>query len=763
MKLRLKYRLVGFMVWCATVLALAPAAGQTGSSPVAERHEFGAIAPLVDQLRHGADSSLVVHIGANNFEILKDVTTPITANEARAARAELRKVKPGLPLIRFTTSHEIAEYELDERTTIEVGIDTTPEKWIRRTFENIATYPDSAWKRFIEFGLRNGLSELTVYEQGTARLGKMTFAAVGPAAWVYPGGLLHSSPAFYEDMRVSPNYPESAGTNGFVVLVRDPDQDIGGRFRLMSGLAALLAANPNVSFEYLVEGAFPEKPAGLDPRPQAARQERAISDGGLGDYMRRFPEAQRKWIVNSMLRRFLVDTPLAFQLLRSPEPKIQGLAIDDNRYLSESPVSFIDPSKIQAALKALVEITAPSDQSNTDSEESAARRMVLEGVEMTAALQRTDSTNSRATQLIKHLERLKAGFGALGDIASEISKSSPEMQAHADALEKESAAYSAEVEKCRHALKRNETMLPFIETAGRNSAKKVPLVFIGSYHIEAITRQLRTDGIAYVVIESRKRAPNSLSYRDQKRFQNFLDDPDADLKSAARTSKGLCSLTEEQVRASHIPFINTILPDAITRQNNVMSATDIGNIDVNRLQLAVTSNGWLLDSVVEIGKVNARGVNSPGIGAANTGSLGSISSGAPAPGMPVGAFAFFDEVDGKPRLVLLDKDSEHWRDEDRYARLADATFAVPYASEGQTPVIHFVSHPGGSSSSREYFSIYKGDSKRVYLVEGSISSAASVLSLSTVRSRGSVNIHAQLGELLQRGQDVEKIELATSK
>jgi hypothetical protein len=76
----------------------------------------------------------------------------------------------------------------------------------------------------------------------------------------------------------------------------------------MSGLAALFAANSNVSFEYLVEGAFPEKPAGLDPTLQAARQERAISDGGLGGYLRRFSEPQRKWIVNSMLRRFLSTT-----------------------------------------------------------------------------------------------------------------------------------------------------------------------------------------------------------------------------------------------------------------------------------------------------------------------------------------------------------------------------------------------------------------------------------------------------------------------
>ena len=129
-------------------------------------------------------------------------------------------------------------------------------------------------------------------------------------------------------------------------------------------------------------------------------------------------------------------------------------------------------------------------------------------------------------------------------------------------------------------------------------------------------------------------------------------------------------------------------------------------------------------------------MDGPGIGAANTGSLGSSSSGAPAPRMPVGAFAFFDEVDGKPRLVLLDKDSERWREEDRYARLADAMFAVPYADTDHTPVVHFASHSGSSSRGREFFSVYKRDSKRVYLVEGSISSAPSILGLSTVRSRG---------------------------
>ena len=122
------------------------------------------------------------------------------------------------------------------------------------------------------------------------------------------------------------------------------------------------------------------------------------------------------------------------------------------------------------------------------------------------------------------------------------------------------------------------------------------------------------------------------------------------------------------------------------------------------------------------------------------------AGGVPPPEMPRGAFAFFEEADGKPRLVLLDKENERWRGEDRYARVADAMFAIPYADKDQTPIIHLVRHPAGKSSSREYYSIYKPNSKRVYLVEGSISSVAAVLKLSTVRGRGSVNVNVQLGE-----------------
>jgi len=594
------------IVWCSTIFAL---------SQGAERPAFSAIAPVIDELRHSAGTNLVVHIGASGFEILKEVTTPITSTEARAARTELRKHGSGLPSIRFTKTHEIAAYDLDPRTVIEVEIDTTPEKWTRRRLESIATYPDSAWERFIEFCLRNGMTELTVYEQGDARFGEITFASVGPATIGYPGGSLHLSPAFYEDARVSPDYPASAGTNGFVILIHGPHQDVGERFHLMSGLAALSTANPALKFEYLVEGAFP------------------------------------------------------------------GLAIDDNRFLGKPGATSVEPFKIEAALTALAEFAAPSDPENPNSEEAAARGMIREGVYMTAALQRADSTNLTDTQMIKHLERLKASFGALGDVASEISKSVPEMHAYADALETQSTAYSTEAQKYKDALQRNETMLPFIEAAGRNCAKKLPLVFIGSSHTEAITRRLRTDGIGYVVIEPRRLAPYNHIDRDQKRFED-LHDPDA---------------------------------------------TDMGNINLNRLQLAVASNGWLVDSVVEIGKEN--GLD--------------------------GAFAFFDEADGKPRLVLLDKDSERWRGEDRYARLRVAMFALPYAGKGQTAVIHFVRLPAGKSSSREYYSIYKPDSKRVYLVEGSISSVASVLRLSTVRARGSVDIHVQLGELLNRAANVE--------
>jgi hypothetical protein len=43
------------------------------------------------------------------------------------------------------------------------------------------------------------------------------------------------------------------------MLIREPHQDIGERFGLMSGIAALFSANSNVNFEYLVEGAVPEK------------------------------------------------------------------------------------------------------------------------------------------------------------------------------------------------------------------------------------------------------------------------------------------------------------------------------------------------------------------------------------------------------------------------------------------------------------------------------------------------------------------------
>lgn len=679
------------IAWCTTILA---------ASQAAERPAFGAIAPILDQLRHGTGSNMEVHIDANSFEILQEATTPITSTEARAARVELRKHGSGLPSIRFTKSHEVAAYDLDERNVIEVDINATPEKWTRRRLETVATYPDSAWEPFVEFCLRNGLTELTVYEQGAARFGEITFAAAGPAAIGYRSGSLHLSPAFYENARVSPDYPESAGKNGFVVLIHDPDQDAGERFRLMSGLAALFAANPALNFEYLVEGAFPEA-------------ERSIRDGGLGDYLRRFPEPRRKLIVNAMLREFLIDTPLAFQLSKSPEAPIHGLAIDDDRFFRKSEATFVESSKIGAALTALREFAAPRDQENTNSEEAAARGMTLEGVYMTAALERANPTNLSDAQLIKHLERLKASFGALGDVAAEIAKSLPEMQVPADSLKKQSAAYSTEVQKYKDALQRNDTMLSFIEAAGRNCAEKVPLAFIGSSHTEAITRRLRTDGIGYVVIEPRRLAPYNHLDRDQKRFEN----------------KNLCSLTNDQVRTSHIPFIQAILKEAATRQIGIASVAGMGNISLNRLQLAVASNGWLVDSAVEIGSADSAGID--------------------------GAFAFFDEADGTPRLVLLDKDSERWRGEDRYARLRDAMFALPYGGKDQTAVIQFVRQPASKSSNREYYCIYRPDSKRVYLVEGSNSSVASVLSLATVRGRGSVNVHVQLGQLLIGAGDVE--------
>jgi hypothetical protein len=143
-----------------------------------------------------------------------------------------------------------------------------------------------------------------------------------------------------------------------------------------------------------------------------------------------------------------------------------------------------EPFKIQAALTALVAFAASREQENTNLEEEAGRGMIQEGAYMTAALYRADSTDLNDTQLIKHLERMKASFGALGDVASEISRGLPEMQPHAEALAKQCTAYSTEAQNYNKALKRTTPHCPLSKLRDGNRPRKCP-----SFSSPATTRR----------------------------------------------------------------------------------------------------------------------------------------------------------------------------------------------------------------------------------------------------------------------------------
>lgn len=744
----------------STAVALSLSCYQCRAQDLTADSGFTTTRNLVDQLRRGQDSRLVLHLSADGFEVLDIKSAPI---DAGAAHVKLREMEVPLPSIRFTESKEFAVYTVDSRTTIEAEVGSKPEKWIQRTATVTAAYPATAWNDFIEFCLRDGMTEFQLYQEGTSRFGEITFAATGPASISYVGGTINFSSAFYEDMRLSPDYPSQSGSNGFVVLVHDPHSDVSGRFRLVSGLSALFAANSGKSFEYLVEGAYPDPDGGRD---LLSLRSRAISDGGLKKQLSKYPQAQQRAIVYSMLGRFLIDTPMAYQLLDPQSKAVHGIAIDDNRLLAEANVSRPSAAALDESFKQLWSAVTASTKNSADSKESEVKAGIFEIVYLTRALQQADLEDVSDQQLIDHFARLQQMFDLLDRLASELAKADPKLASASAVFHKQSDFYANEVTTYKNALKRNDMMLRFIESAARSSQARVPLAFIGSYHTRGLTRGLQAEHIGYVVIEPRRRAPSNHLEQDEKRFNEFLHDPNAYFRSQLSLNKGLCSLTPEQVQITHVPYSHSAALRFESHVGEINGAIDIGRISRGRLQEAVASNGWLDNADVVIGNRPSlesaagnvsSGGHGGGTGNSSGGAVGEAGSsgggGQKPPGIPAGAFAFFEEFGNRSRLVILDKESLRWEGDDRYRALGQAMFAFPFGDKKEIPVLHFARHAKGFSDGREYVSVYDGKSRRVYLVEGNVPQVASLLAFSAIRSRGSVNVHVQLGVLLKGGDN----------
>lgn len=691
--------------------------GQDQTPDASAKPGMERVASLIHQLRAGDIQRFRIDLDADTFTVLKSVEDPLPEAEAKA---ELQKAKV-TPTIRFTRTQELMCRQVSPGVWIEQTINNDKDFhgsiWSKRTLETVATYPNSLWDTFVGMAFENGLSDFKVTNSSEGRRAELEFDSDGPSAIRYGSQSLVLSKDFYRLMRVSTDYKPVSGRNGFVVLIHDPHQSIKGRFALMQGLDTLLGSNSKRPVEFLVEGAFPETD-GVDYRQLPTR---LLSDGGLAQRVETMSESVRAQLIYSMLSTYLIDTPLAYRILYH-RSDIHSFAIDDNRYLHE--IEMRPPKETDKAIETIL--------NHLDGDSLLEARGALGLFEM---LDSADAQQISDLQLLGFYREIASTIRSFASIAEK--NAANDISSSIEIVNKFAESYENRAKQYERALERNKTMLTFIKQEAARASEQLPIAFIGSYHTWGITEDLRRAGIGYVVIEPRPRIARPSS-SESTTFDNFLINPDAYFASVAKTNKGLAGLTKEQVDKFHTPYMarqKERLTEQLAALARLKASNASGKINGSLIEEAFRQNASLNEATVEIG---------------------GNGSGVP-PNAPRGAFAFFDEHDGKRRLVLLGVDDNQWGSEERYACLKHAIFDLPTGEAAAATLFHLSKHYQDEKTGRIYYTSYDRSNRRLYLVEAPVANAGALLSLSAIRRGGAVNVHVVVSDLVPGEKDVERI------
>jgi hypothetical protein len=716
-----------FVFACCLLGALTVLFAQTPSS---RRPDLVRLRTSIQVLRSGDDAELSISFDQSTFTVRKGVRVQIDAVEGRKLLdSSTLDEPPGVRVAQnkfFVVTHVSASTWIETELVSQGGAGG---EWNKKTLEPIATFPSGQWSAFINFTSRLGLMHYASYSSDQGNGGILLFSSKGPSSVSSTPGTLQLSDEFYRYMRLSPTHPPSAGSTGFVIIVHDPHSDVAGRFTLLRGLEALISANPQMPVSFMNEGHFPETP-GID---YSLLRNRRISDGGLSAALAQITDdASRKAAIFRLTEKLLVDVPRAYQEM-NPGKAISSYKIDDNRYLSESRYTRISDESEQKAIRTVFErarkVVIAAKSSSSDQLSSSAVRLLQELL-FVSAMERADVTEMSDEDSIAFSTLLAGELKGVANKATRLFASDPSVISAAATLRTRADEYSQEVESDTKALQRNVTMSHFLVVAGQHprSYGGTPIAFIGSYHTQGITAELRKNGIGYVVMEPIRATPFPAPDSEEKTFDQFVVDRDAYFRSL-KQDKGAAELTPAQVRNYVIPLSSEAKRQYDAKVLQIVS--QIGSdstISARLLSTAILDNPYSFEASVSIAGGNG---------------------GVP-PDLPKGAFAYFDSSGGKRRLVLLGPREDGWKENSRYEFLNLVALRLPERQRSSS-TLHCVDAMSifwqDALHTRGFFSFYDGRTDRLYLTDSHVADVSALLTPPMKKGSESTEFGMQLSEV----------------
>jgi hypothetical protein len=638
--------------------------------------------------------------------------------DMKAAEAAAAVRKDAAPRLKFTDSGTWISREIDRNISIDEPLSSdgkadTSREWKRHEWLEAASYSRADWKGFIRFAIANGLSgiEESIYKGNSSF--ELSFSPILPDRLAAGTRTLLLNKSFAAQMRVSPRYPPKVGPNGFVILLHDPHENVGGRAQTLSGLWSLLSTNTAIPFTFLVEGAY------HDPS-------RKIGFAGLDVALKKNADTTPA-VVYSLLNHYLINTPMAYRLLY--DRQISATAIDDNnalKYNAPRPTRTISQQ-----ISALAKLEDEVESSDFPKEAAHAKDNVRGMIRMAYVYLIADVRDVSDDQFVGYFTSVAKYFRAISSAARLLSQAGLKVSSsEAQAFAADAAGYGDEAAIYQMALDRNKTMIPNIIAGARNQTQALPITFIGSFHTHGILAALQAAGIGYVVIEPRPR--RRATETESRAFERAIH-PDTRSSYLTRVSINMGGVAPTPVEVTQFYRPKIATKTLQIRADRAASAAQINSVpgaalDVRKLNQMADRNPSLADVRF------ADGSKSP-----------------PPPGNLGGGFAFFEGPDGKtpnskPRLVLTDARDKRWSDDDRYEFLASAVFEVP-PDGGDLSTGFLLSLYPGDADNRVFLTYYEPKTKRIYCFEGDTEKIASIIPASLASKDGDEDIRTQVTQI----------------
>jgi hypothetical protein len=693
-----------------------------GTIPVGS---FDSVFNWIERLRRGEDVRLEIRAGANAFSVYHEQTTKI----GEGAFNQILQSSKGGPRLELTSESARLVYDVNDNLKVERQLARSPgaktEAWFKRESIRVGSYPLGQWGGFVAAAMGHGLLEYDVTDEGKISVVTLGFKQMGPDEVPFGNKALLLSNEFYDHMKLSWNFKPVAGTDGFVIVVHDPHWSVSGALQLVPGLRALLGSNQQHQFIFLVEGEYgTSRDIGFNSLDRAV--DSAAKSG------------RAEPLVYDMLSRFLIDSPTAYRLLYDRD--LPAFAIDDAAYLETSSLGS-HPEEGPKAFRAVQKLYDAASRVHWPAtpDGKQAQKSIDEVIAVAVAYMTADVSDVQGQGLVDYYGTLASICDTLVKVGQGLKEMQRAVQIDSEIsfLQGQAGAYQAERQTFENALHRNPTMVKYISQYAQARDGRIPIAFIGNFHTQGITEDLRKQSIGYVVVEPRF---NSISSPTQLQdFDRILyeDQRKEYLKSLAGNRKLPVAPTVADVQDYYAPYLNresvrVSERERISAQN--FSRIRDTQIDVPSFNTALRDNGALTGALVDFD--GGGGGGSP-----------------PPPGLG-GAFAYFEPgKEGKgPRLIVLDPKDERWKDPSRYNYLREANLVLPFEgdrahSRGKVTLYQ------DPTSKRMFAAFYDPSSKRFYFFEGEKAISALPIMMSLKPSNGrEVLIHTRVAELLRGNQ-----------